>query len=147
MPGNPNMDSIVQTRAHYGNLDAPGSNVLIRLGSCVLRVQHSGDPETSEFVKVAYRREGKLCAVRAGYCVLACYNALIPALVPEIPAQQKDALAYPVKVPMMYTNVLLRRWSAWQKLGISSVSAPGMYYHHLALDPGTTLGGYDGVTT
>jgi spermidine dehydrogenase len=151
MPGNPNMDSIVQTRAVYRNLDTPGSNVRIRLGSCVLRLQHNGNPENSGFVKVAYRRQDKdndkLCGVQARYCILACYNALIPALVPEIPAQQKEALAYPVKVPMMYTNVLLRRWNAWQKLGISSVSAPGMYYHHMALDPGTTVGGYDGVST
>ena len=146
MPGNPNMDSIIQTRALYSNLDTPGSNVRIRLGSCVLRVQHSADPENSEFVKIAYRREDELCAVRGRYCILACYNALIPALTPEIPEKQKEALAYPVKVPMMYTNVLLRRWSAWQKLGISSVSGPGMYYHHMALDPGTTVGGYDGVT-
>jgi spermidine dehydrogenase len=147
MPGNPNMDSIVQTRALYSNLDAADSNVRIRLGSCVLRVQHSGEPEKSEFVKIAYRRADKLCAARGRYCILACYNALIPALTPELPAQQKDALAYPVKVPMMYTNVLLRRWSAWQKLGVSSVSSPCMYYHHVALDPGTTVGGYDGVTT
>ena len=147
MPGSPNMDSIVQTRALYSNLDTAGSNVRIRLGSCALRVQHSGEPEQSEFVKIAYRRADKLCAVRASYCILACYNALIPALTPEIPGQQKEALAYPVKVPMMYTNVLLRHWSAWQKLGISSVSGPGMYYHYMALDPGTTVGGYDGVTT
>ena len=147
MPGNPTMDSIIHTRALYSNLDTPGSNVRIRLGSCVLRVQHSADPETSEFVKIAYRRADQLCAVRGRYCILACYNALIPALTPEIPDKQKEALAYPVKVPMMYTNVLLRRWSAWQKLGISSVSGPGMYYHHMALDPGTTIGGYDGVTS
>jgi spermidine dehydrogenase len=147
IPGNPNMDSIVQTRALYSNLDTPGSNVRIRLGSCVLRVQHSADPENSEFVKIAYRRAEKLCAVRGRYCILACYNALIPALTPEIPGKQKEALAYPVKVPMMYTNVLLRRWSAWQKLGILSVTSPGLYYPHMALDPGTTVGGYDGVTT
>jgi spermidine dehydrogenase len=79
--------------------------------------------------------------------VSACYNALIPALLPEIPQRQKDALAYPDKVPMMYTNVLIRRWTAWQELGVSRISAPGMYHTSLYLDPGSTVGGYRGLTT
>jgi spermidine dehydrogenase len=65
--------------------------------------------------------------------------------VPELPSAQKDALAYPVKVPMMYTNVLLRNWTAFQKLGVSQISAPGMYYTYVALDPGTKVGGYSGA--
>jgi spermidine dehydrogenase len=66
---------------------------------------------------------------------------------PEIPDRQKQALAYPVKVPMMYTNVLIRRWTAWQKLGVSRINAPGMYHPNSNLDPGSTVGGYHGVTT
>jgi spermidine dehydrogenase len=66
---------------------------------------------------------------------------------PEIPARQKEALAYPAKVPMLYTNVLLRKWTAFQKLGVSQISAPGMYHPYTFLDPGSTVGGYRGVTT
>ena len=89
---------------------------------------------------------GKLKAVRGRNCILACYNALIPALLPEIPQHQKEALAYPAKVPLIYTNVLLRRWTAFQKLGVARVSTPGMYYSSMSLDPGTTMGGYRGVS-
>jgi spermidine dehydrogenase len=142
MPGIPNMDGIVSTPAAYKNLDVPGASMRMRLSSCVVRVQDSG-----ESVKVAYMREGKLQAVRGAYCMLACYNALIPGLVSELPAEQKAALAYPVKVPMMYTNVLIRNWTAWQKLGVSSVTGPCLYYERIALDPGTTIGGYNGATT
>jgi spermidine dehydrogenase len=84
---------------------------------------------------------------RGKHCILACYNSLIPGLIPELPARQKEALAYPVKVPMMYTNVLLRRWTSFQKLGVAVIEAPGMYHTECSLDPGTTLGGYRGVTT
>jgi spermidine dehydrogenase len=66
---------------------------------------------------------------------------------PELPERQREALAYPVKVPMMYTNVLLRRWTAFQKLGVSVIDAPGMYHTECSLDPGTTVGGYSGVTS
>jgi spermidine dehydrogenase len=98
-------------------------------------------------VRVAYRKGDRLAAVRGRYCILACYNALIAGLLPEIPERQKEALAYPVKVPMMYTNVLIRRWTAWQKLGVYRVNAPGMYHTSMYLDPGSTVGGYQGVTT
>ena len=42
---------------------------------------------------------------------------------------------------------LIRRWTAFQKLGVARVSTPGMYYSSMNLDPGTTMGGYHGVTT
>ena len=79
--------------------------------------------------------------VRSESVVLACYNALVPLLLPELPAEQKDALAYPVKVPMLYTNVLLRRWTSFKQLGVASISAPGMYHPSTSLDPASTVGG------
>ena len=45
---------------------------------------------------------------------------------PELPDKQKDALAYSVKVPMMYNNVLVRRWTSFAKLGVSNVNSPCM---------------------
>jgi spermidine dehydrogenase len=48
---------------------------------------------------------------------------------------------------MLYTNVLIRRWTSFQKLGVASISAPGMYHPNTSLDPATTVGGYRGVTT
>jgi spermidine dehydrogenase len=147
LPPKQSMDTIVQAPLDYARLDEPNSKVRIRLSSPVVRVQHDGPPDTANWVRIAYRRDGKLCGVRARNCILACYNRLIPALMPEIPDRQRQALEYPVKVPMMYTNVLLKRWTAFQKLGISRFSAPGMYYPYVSLDPGTTVGGYQGVTT
>ncbi len=146
-PEKQSMDTIVSARLAYDKLDHPDSKTRIRLGSPVVRVGHVGPPDHSTRVGIAYRYNGRLYGVRAQYCILACYNALIPALMPELPLPQKDALAYPVKVPMMYTNVLLRKWTAFQKLGVSRISAPGMYYPGTFLDPGSTAGGYQGVTT
>ena len=147
VPGKQSMNTILDAPVAYERLDEPGSNIRIRLSSPVVRVQHDGAPDNARSVRIAYRNGGKIAAVRGRYCILACYNALIPALMPEIPDRQKQALAYPVKVPMMYTNVLIRRWTAWQKLGVSRISAPGMYHPSSNLDPGSTVGGYHGVTT
>src|SRR6185503_21144255 len=58
-----------------------------------------------------------------------------------------EALSYSVKVPMLYTNVLLRRWTSFKSLGVASINAPGMYHTSNSLDPGSNVGGYRGVTT
>jgi spermidine dehydrogenase len=147
LPGTQSMETVVAAQVAYDKLDDPNSKTRIRLSSPVVRVEHEGMPDRSAWVRIAYRNSGKTCGVRARYCVLACNNALISSLMPELPAHQKEALAYPVKVPLIYTNVLLKKWTAFQKLGVAHISAPGMYYPNTFLDAGSTVGGYQGVTT
>jgi spermidine dehydrogenase len=147
LPGKQSMETIVQAPLAYGQLDEANASIRIRLSSPVVRVQQDAPTENARSVRVAYLRGGKMYAVRARNCILACYNGFIPSLMPELPERQREALAYPVKVPMMYTNVLIRKWAAFQKLGVATINAPGMYYPECRLDPGTTVGGYRGVTT
>jgi spermidine dehydrogenase len=147
VPGQQDMNTIVQSKVDYSRLDVDGANMRIRLSSPVVRVLHDGNPETAKTVRIAYMNDDKVRAVRANNCILACYNRIIPSLMPEIPEAQKTALHYPVKVPLIYTNVLIRKWTAFQKLGVARISAPGMYHTGVTLDPGSTFGGYSGVTT
>jgi spermidine dehydrogenase len=141
------MSTIVGAPFAYDRLDDAKAPTRIRLSSTVVRVAHDGPLEQPSGVRVAHMREGRMHLVRGQSVVLACYNALVPKLVPELPAAQKQALAYSVKVPMLYTNVLIRRWTAFEKLGVASISAPGMSHPNTSLDPGSAVGGYRGVTT
>jgi spermidine dehydrogenase len=147
IPGGQSMDTIVQAPVEYAKLDESHAKTRIRLRSTVVRVKHEGEPGTSDFVRVAYAHDGRMKQVRGRTCILACYNGLIPGLVPELPEAQKQALLYPAKVPMMYNNVLIRRWTAFQKLGVASINGPCMYHPNTSLDPGTNIGGYRGITT
>jgi len=88
------------------------------------------------------RRSVPPSARRAGCCVLACYNAMIPYLCPELPETQKVALHQAVRKPYVYTNVAVRNWKAFEKLGISDVSCPGAYYRSIMLDWGVSIGDY-----
>ena len=67
---------------------------------------------------------------------------MIPHLCPELPGSQREALGYAVKSPILYTNVALRNWQAWKKLGIGAVIAPGSYHINAMLDFPVDLGGY-----
>ena len=145
--GTHDMHTIGAAAVAYDKLDDHAEAVRIRLDSTVTRVAHDGPMENAGAVKIAYLHDGRMHLVRGRNVVLACYNAMIPKLMPELPAGQKEALAYSVKVPMLYTNVLIRRWTAFKQLGVASISAPGMYHPSSSLDSGTTVGGYRGVTT
>jgi spermidine dehydrogenase len=87
-------------------------------------------------------RGGKLRSVTARACVLACYNAMIPYLCPELPEKQRDALALLVKSPLVYTHVAIRNWTAFQKLGVFQIDAPGSYHNYVALDFPVSMGNY-----
>jgi spermidine dehydrogenase len=114
----------------------------LRLESTVARVAHRGSPEAARDVEVKYVRAGVLESVRASKVVLACWHTVIPHLCPELPQKQREALAYAVKVPLLYTNVLLRNWTAWKNLGVRGVYAPGGYHTSLNLDLPVSVGGY-----
>jgi spermidine dehydrogenase len=94
-------------------------------------------------VSIAYMRGGKLQSVQASACVMACYNMMIPYLCPELPQKQQEALHSLVKVPLVYTHVAIRNWSAFQSLGIHHIVAPGGYHTYTALDFPVSLGQYE----
>lgn len=147
LPGGTDMERVTLARLDYGRLDAPGAPVRIRLNSTVVRILHEGPPDRARSVGAVYARGGRLYRVEAGAVVLACFASMIPYLLPELPAEQKAALAYGVKVPMMYTNVFVRHWRAFVKLGVQSVSAPSLYYTSFSLDFPVSIGGYRCSTT
>jgi len=140
-PGN-TMEDIVVARFDYSQLDQINSPVRIRLNSTVTNVSHDGDSRTARRVWVSYVRDGQAFRVQARGCVLACNNSIIPFLCPELPAAQREALAFQVRMPILYTNVALRNWQAWKKLGIGAVYAPGSYHVHATLDFPVSMGNY-----
>src|SRR5207253_851855 len=85
------------------------------------------DPAASaKEVEVSYARGGKVYTAKAKNAILACWHVVIPYICDELPDKQKEALASAQKVPLLYTNVALRNWTSFQKVGASSVYAPGM---------------------
>ena len=144
LPGS-TMEDVVTAKADYSKLDADGNAVRIRLGATVVNAARSFEMIGSAAhygVVVAYARNGKLTQVRAKNCVLACYNAMVPYLCPELPEAQRKALQYCVKAPFLYTRVAIRNWEAFAKLGIHQIMAPGSYHSYVALDFPVSIGEY-----
>jgi len=87
-------------------------------------------------------RGGKLHRIAAKHAVLACFNMVIPFIMPEVPAAQKKALAQNVKAPLVYNKVLVKDWQPWVKLGVHEIAAPMSYHSRIKLDYPVSLGGY-----
>lgn len=136
------MTDLLSATFDYGALDKVDAPVRLRLNSTVVNVAHRGNPATSKSVDISYVRAGKSYRVQARACVLACYNAIIPALCPELPKQQRAALSEQVKSPILYTSVALNNWRAFKNLGVGAVASPGSYHPIAMLDFPVNMAGY-----
>jgi spermidine dehydrogenase len=141
VPGD-GVEDVVTVRIDYSRLDRPDDPIRIRLGSLAICASSGGSAGAPAPVEVVYSRMDRRNVVRARHCVLACWNMMIPYLCPQLPQKQKDALSYPVKVPLVYTNVALANWRAFASLGIDRVHCPGSYHTSVKLNPVTNIGAY-----
>ena len=141
VPGNTAVD-IVTAKVDYSRLDHGDSPIRIRLNSTAVLARHVGDSASAKQVEVVYGSNEKAYSVHAKAAVLACWNMVIPYLCPDLPAEQKQALHYGVKVPLVYTVIGLRNWTVFHKLGVRGVSCPGMYHSSMNLDLAVNMGEY-----
>ena len=135
-------ESIVTRVVDYGRLDREGASVRLRLNSTAVNVTNRDDG----LVDVAYVVDGKNRVVRCRSSILAGYAGMVPSLCPELPAEQRQNLAYGVKVPFICTNVLLRSGAAVRKQAVSGYQCPGSFYSLVASAPPLSLGGYEAPT-
>jgi spermidine dehydrogenase len=133
LPGETMNDS-VPTRVRYSTLDRADSDVRIRLNSTVVNARHEGERGKANAVEVTYVRDGQAHRVRGGTCVMACYNSVIPHLCPELPEDQKEHLHMAVRRPFVATNVVVRDWRAFERLGVARIHCPGEYFESVNLD-------------
>lgn len=137
------IEGLVTARLDYAALDGADQPVRLRLNSIAVNVVR----RDGGGVDVAYLQAGQFRTVSARHCVLACYNMMIPYLVPTLPEPQKAALHQLVKIPLVYTTVALRNWRAFAKLGVLGASCPGGYFSSFRLFPGPQIGTYQGPRT
>jgi spermidine dehydrogenase len=134
------MEDSGAARVKYAMLDRAGQSARIRLSSTVVNVRHDGSLQNPKSVVVSYVKDGKTYQAHGGACVMACWNMFIPYLAPELPAKQKEALAYGIKAPLVYTSVAIRNWKAFEKLRINNVNTPTMYHSSVSLAEAASLG-------
>ena len=136
------MEDVVTTRLDYSKLDRPGQNIRIRLNSTAVHAT-----QTDNGVDITFARGQEAHTVRAKDCIMACYNAAIPHICPELPQTQKEALARAIKVPITYTKVLVPNWRAMAEQGVDFVYYTNGFFKQVELDYPVSLGDYKRAQT
>lgn len=141
IPGE-SLDDIFTAKVDYGKLDVEESTTRLRLNSTVVKVTHNGDPDTAKEVDISYMQNGKAQTVKSKNVIMACWHNVIPYICDDFSDEQKEAQLYGIKAPRVYTNVLLHDGKAFENLGISSISSPGLYHTTSSLHYPLEVGDY-----
>ena len=142
-----NAEELVLAKFNYAELDKSSNIVRIRLNSTVVKAEHRGDPYTSTEVSVTYINDNKSYQVKGKGVVMACYNMMIPHIVPDLPAAQDAALRLQTKMPLVYTTVGLKNWRAMKEMGIAMAMSPGNMHQVVVMDFPISIGGYEFTKT
>jgi len=135
-------EDLVLVAYDYTALDKPGNDTRVRLNATAIEVKHEGPKDTAEQVAVTYIFDGRPHRVRGAKVILACWNMVIPFICTELPDKQKEALSQNVKIPYIFTNVMVKNWQAIKKSGIGAAYCPTSYYHLLQSEYPVSMGGY-----
>ena len=139
-PGS-SMEDIVTASFDYSRLDRAESLTRIRLSSTVVEMHHQNSDLDAD-VDVTYVRDEEARTVTAKKVVWAGYHSMLPFVCPDVPEDQAKAQGESVRSALVYTNVLIRNWKSFVKLGLSRVSCPGCFFHSVSADRATSIGGY-----
>ncbi len=138
-----NAEDIVLSKFDYSELDKSSNMVRLRLNSTVVNVEHRGSPKRSRGVLVDYVNNNKSYRVTGKGVVMACYNMMIPHIVPDLPYEQAVALSRLVKIPLQYTTVGLKNWRAMKEMEIGLAMSPGNMHQVVMMDFPVSMGGYE----
>lgn len=134
-------EDVVTAAFDYSRLDSSANPTRIRLNSTVVDLRHR-DGNLTGVVDISYVSDGTAHSVSASQVVWAGYNAMLPHICPDAPPAQRAAQEQSVRAPLVYTNVLIRNWQCFHKLGLSRAYCPGSFFQSVRLSRPVSMGAY-----
>ena len=116
--GEASVEGVARGAVNFAALDRAGQTTRIRLNSTAVWVEHEGAPEKSEFVTIAYAREGKVYRVKARSAIMAGGCWTTKHIVRDLPAEQREAYGQFYRSPCLMANVAVRNWRFLYNKGI-----------------------------
>lgn len=122
MEGLRTMEAVWKSPVNFAALDRAGQRVRLRLDSTVVRVEHIGEPDKSEFVSVVYANDGRLFRVKAKTVVMAGGGWITKHVVRDLDENRRNCYEQFNYSPYMTANIAVRNWRFLYNLGISSAA-------------------------
>lgn len=117
--GGATVEGVQRGRVNFAALDRAGQRIRVRLNATVAAVEHEGEPQKSQFVRVIYAKDGRLFRIRARCAVVAggCWTA--KHIVRDLPAAHLGAYDQFYRSPCLMANVAVRNWRFLYKMAIT----------------------------
>jgi spermidine dehydrogenase len=116
------MEAVWKSPIRFSALDRPGQQTRIRLNSTVVRVEHDGEPEKAESVRVTYVAGGKVYRLKAKTVVMAGGGWMTKHVVRDLDADHRQAYGTFLYSPYLTANVAVTNWRFLSKMGISGAN-------------------------
>ena len=139
-PGN-SMEDVVTAHFDYSRLDRTENDTRIRLNSTVVDLRHRGGQLGAD-LDISYVSGSEARTVSAKQVVWTGYHAMLPYICPDVPQKQRTAQGQSVRAPLVYTNVLIRNWTSFKKLGLARAYCPGSFFQTVRLSRPVSMGDY-----
>ncbi len=117
--GAPTLDNVHNNPVRLDALDRPENLTRIRPRCTVVRVEHLGQPDQAEFVRVMYLKDSVLYQLRARRVVVASGGWINHHVVRDLPIANADAYKQFHHSSTLVVNVALTNWRFLYKLGIT----------------------------
>lgn len=117
--GNNVTSEIIKMEPNLAALDRKGNSVRVRLGATVVRVEHEGQPESAELVRVTYRKEGKLYRSHARGVIMAGGGYITRHVVRDLPPENHAAYGKFKYAPILQINVGLNNSLGLDRAGLN----------------------------
>jgi len=119
LDGAETVKAVTANNINFPALDTPQTNARVRLSSTAISVQHDREPDKSNFVSIAYLKDGKIYRVKARSAVLAGGSWTTKHIVQDLPELHRRAYAEFYRSPCMMANIAVRNWRFLYKMGMS----------------------------
>ncbi len=119
IPGAVTLADVCRSPVNFPALDRPGQASRIRLHSTAIAVQHEGEPQKSNSVRIVYAHDGKFYSIKARSAIMAGGSWTTKHIVTNLPENHGRAYAQFYRAPCLMANVAVRNWRFLYKLGIS----------------------------
>lgn len=138
------MEDIFCNAIDSSQLNAPSQKIQIKLNSLATELIHDYKYKNQVRVKVI-SPDHKAYYLRCKHAVVATWGSIAKHIVPELKAQQKQALSNYAHTSALYINILLKQWRPFANLGANEFYLPDGYCTWMSLSDPIKLGSYQPV--
>jgi len=118
--GEHTFEDITNQSVNFEALDRAENQIRMKMSATVISVQHEGNSDSAEHVKVIFEQDGTLFEVKARSAIMASGGWVNKHIIKDLPKDIHAAYGEFTYAPALIANVALTNWQFMYKQGITA---------------------------